>query len=283
MDPVTAMAISGGISALSNLGGGIMSAGGAAAQNAAARERNQNEMAMFNRTNDLNQWYFQKQFENELYLTGSAYQRAMADMKAAGLNPILAYQQGGAGGHAGSGQAASGSLSDPAPANPGEHVARGIGRAVQSGLDAANAVNAYETSVAQRDNIRANTAKTTADTDHTNAQILNTMANTEFTKGNTQQLKTIANRIIADTANAYAGAEAHSASAEASRAQAWRTRVGATKEEVIGYGPYADTQDQLEKLARRVKGGITGLGQHGMQAINPGSHFDGVITVPSTR
>lgn len=55
----------------------------------------QNE-AFQRETNAWNAAQVQKQMDFQERLSGSAYQRAMEDMRKAGLNPILAYQQGGA-------------------------------------------------------------------------------------------------------------------------------------------------------------------------------------------
>ncbi|WNK13407.1 MAG: DNA pilot protein [Microvirus sp.] len=52
-------------------------------------------------TNAANAQQAQKQMDFQASQTGTSYQRGVADMQAAGLNPMLAYSQGGAGSGAG--------------------------------------------------------------------------------------------------------------------------------------------------------------------------------------
>lgn len=71
--------------------------------------------------NATNREIARQQMDFQERMSSTAYQRSMADMRAAGLNPILAYQKGGA-------------SSPPGASIPVENVARGIPEAVSSAI-----------------------------------------------------------------------------------------------------------------------------------------------------
>lgn len=102
-------------------------------------------------------------------MSNTAYQRAMQDMKQAGLNPILAYQQGGASVPSG----AQGQVNA---------VASPLGEAAKMGLQAYTGINAANSQVQQAQTAKAQAESTVA---LQATQATNQIAQTEKTQAET--------------------------------------------------------------------------------------------------
>lgn len=114
-------------------------------------------------TNVANAEQAKRQMDFQAQQTGSAYQRGTADMKAAGLNPMLAYSQGGA--QSGGGAQAT--------------MGNELGAGANSALSAAATIQDIKLRGEQIEQTRAQTDLTDAQSRQSDAQTLNLAGQTK--------------------------------------------------------------------------------------------------------
>ncbi|AXH73236.1 MAG: DNA pilot protein [Microviridae sp.] len=231
--------IGAGIGAAGNLVGGMISSGGAAAQNQSALQLAREQMA-FNDAQAKRQMDFQER------MSSTAYQRAMADMKAAGLNPILAYQQGGSSTPSGAAGSGAGANFENAMEGLGKGVSsasQGAARAVElknTVAQTANTLTQADLNKVNQDVGRANIAKTNQDTITSAQQAAKANAETANIIASSDNPKAMRDLMAAQ------GVQAYSTARKMDTETKWLDRTGPGHVGQTLFGPISAMYDKLK-------------------------------------
>ncbi|AXH76660.1 MAG: DNA pilot protein [Microviridae sp.] len=124
-------------------------------------------------TNAANAQQAQKQMDYQTQMSNTSYQRGMADMEAAGLNPMLAYSQGGA----------------SVPGGSQATMGNSLGAGANSAMSTAATLQAMEQQAAQTQNIGAQTAYTNQQTQESAARTANELLKPEGITGSNTKVQ----------------------------------------------------------------------------------------------
>lgn len=233
--------IGAGISSIAGLAGGMISSAGAA-------DRNNMSWQQMEAQQQFNAHQAQVNRDFQERMSNTQYQRGMADMRAAGLNPILAYSQGGA-------SSPGGATATSGGANF-ENAMEGLGQGVTSAGDLGR-----KTADLMLTKEQINQTASTADLNKANTNLSNisAVAKAQDTATSAADEK----RKLAETAltieqmenpkaaRALMGAQSHSARASGDLSDEQRKQL-------VQYGPhwFGQAMGSAERVLNRVGGAL---------------------------